>query len=412
LAHGRAAFAFIFVTVVLDMLALGIMVPVLPKLVIELAGGDKARAAIVTGVFGFVWNAMQFLFSPLIGALSDRLGRRPVVLLSNFGLGLDYVLMALAPNMGWLLLGRTISGITAGSFSTATAYIADVSPPDKRAAHLGMIGAAFGLGFIIGPAVGGLLGGVNLRLPFWVAAGLSLTNAAYGFFVLPESLPPERRANVSWSKANPLGSITLLGSSPLLLGLATVIFIDYFAHESLPSCFVIYADHRYGWGEREIGFVLAIVGVATTIVQGALVGPAVKWLGERRALIAGMLFGAMAFAVYGSAPTGTLFLLGIPFGALWGLASPPLQSMMTRCVDATHQGRLQGAISSLRGIGGMIGPIVFTQALAAAIRPKSPLAVPGAPYLLASSLLVVAALASWWVTTGRLRSQRSAGAIE
>ena len=200
----RAAFAFIFVTVALDMLALGIMVPVLPKLVIELEGGDIAHAASMTGVFGFAWNAMQFLFSPLVGAASDRFGRRPIVLLSNLGMGLDYVLMALAPNLTWLLAGRLVSGITAASFSTATAYIADVSPPEKRAAHLGMVGAAFGLGFIVGPAVGGVLGQISLRLPFWVAASLSLLNASYGFFVLPESLPRERRAKLVWTRANPL----------------------------------------------------------------------------------------------------------------------------------------------------------------------------------------------------------------
>jgi DHA1 family tetracycline resistance protein-like MFS transporter len=217
---GRAAFAFIFVTVALDMLALGIMAPVLPKLVIQMEGGDVARAASITGVFGFAWAAMQFLFSPLLGAVSDRFGRRPVVLLSNLGLGLDYVVMALAPTLSWLFVGRIVSGITAASFSTAGAYIADVSPPEKRAAQFGMLGAAFGLGFIIGPAAGGLLGGVDLRLPFWVAAALSLANACYGFFILPESLPRERRARLELAKANPLGSLRLLRSRPALLAAA------------------------------------------------------------------------------------------------------------------------------------------------------------------------------------------------
>jgi DHA1 family tetracycline resistance protein-like MFS transporter len=393
-----AAFAFILVTVMLDLLALGIMIPVLPKLVIQLEGGDIGRAAAITGVFGFVWNAMQFLFAPLLGAASDRVGRRPVVLLSNLGLGLDYVLMALAPNVGWLFAGRTISGITAASFSTATAYIADVSPPEKRAARLGMIGAAFGLGFIIGPAVGGLLGQVSLRLPFWVAASLSLANAAYGFFVLPESLPPERRVKLVWAKANPLGSITLLRSSRALLGLSGLIFLDYLAHESLPSCFVLYSDFRYGWGAREIGLALAAVGVSTTIVQAALIGPVVKKLGERRALLIGMTFGAVAFMVYGTASRGWGFMIGIPFGALWGLADPPLQSMMTRRVSPTEQGRLQGAIASLRGIGGMIGPIVFTQVFAAAIEAGRPVSWSGAPYVLSAMLLVACAIGSWTVT--------------
>jgi MFS transporter, DHA1 family, tetracycline resistance protein len=394
----RAAFAFIFVTVALDMLALGIMVPILPKLVIQLEGGDIGRAAAMTGVFGFTWNAMQFLFSPLVGAASDRFGRRPVVLLSNLGLGLDYVLMALAPNLAWLFAGRVVSGITAASFSSATAYVSDVSPPEKRAKHLGLIGAAFGLGFIVGPAVGGLLGQVNLRLPFWVAATLSLANAAYGFFVLPESLPRERRAHIVWSKANPLGSIALLRSEHALLGLAAVTFLDYVAHESLPSCFVIYTDYRYTWNARNIGLVLAAVGLSTIIVQAMLVGPAVQRLGERGALIAGMGFGAVAFALYGLASHGAVFLLGIPFGALWGIAAPALQTLMTRRVGPTQQGRLQGAISSLRGIGGLIGPIMFTQVFAAAIRKGALLPIPGAPYLLAATLLGVSTAASLRVT--------------
>jgi DHA1 family tetracycline resistance protein-like MFS transporter len=377
------------VTVALDMLALGIMVPVLPKLVVQLEGGDIARAATVTGVFGFAWNAMQFLFSPLVGAASDRFGRRPIVLLSNLGLGLDYVLMALAPNLGWLFAGRVVSGITAASFSTATAYIADVSPPEKRAAQFGMLGAAFGLGFIVGPAVGGLLGGYSLRLPFWVAAGLSLANAAYGFFVLPESLPPERREKIAWRKANPIGSLALLGSQPALVALAVVTFLDYVAHESLPSCFVLYADYRYAWGARTIGLVLAAVGFATAVVQAGLVGPVVKRLGERRALLAGMAFGAVGFALYGAAAPGPLFLVGIPFMALWGIAAPAMQTLFTERVGPTEQGRLQGAISSLRGIGGMLGPLIFTQALASAIRPGSLVPWPGAPYLLAAALLVV-----------------------
>jgi DHA1 family tetracycline resistance protein-like MFS transporter len=395
----RAAFAFIFVTVALDMLALGIMVPVLPKLVIELEGGDIARAVSMTGLFGFTWNAMQFLFSPLIGAASDRFGRRPIVLLSNLGLGLDYVLMALAPNLAWLFAGRVISGITAASFSSATAYVADVSPPEKRAAHLGLIGAAFGLGFTVGPAVGGLLGQVSLRLPFWVAASLSLANAAYGFFVLPESLPRERRAKIVWAKASPLDSMALLRSERTLLGLGVVAFLDYVAHESLPSCFVLYTDYRYGWNARNIGLVLAAVGLSTAIVQALLIGPAVKQLGERGALVAGMAFGAIAFAFYGLASVQTVFLLGIPWGALWGIAAPALQALMTQRVDPRHQGRLQGAVSSLRGIGGLIGPLMFTQAFAGAIRKGALLPIPGAPYLLAALLLGACTAVSVRVTS-------------
>src|SRR3984885_8898430 len=248
----RAALAFIFITVFLDMLALGVIVPVLPKLIEDFMHGNTARAAEYVGLFATVWAAMQFLFSPVLGALSDRFGRRPVILLSNFGLGLDYIVMALAPNVGWLFIGRVISGITAASFSTASAYIADVAPPDKRAGGYGMISAAFGLGFVLGPAMGGVLGNIDPRLPFWVAAGFSFLNFGYGLLVLPESLSPERRERFSWRRANPMGSLKLLRSNRELFGLAIVNFLGNTAHEALPTTFVLYAMYRYGWNERTI----------------------------------------------------------------------------------------------------------------------------------------------------------------
>ena len=395
-AAGRAAFIFIFITVALDMLALGVMVPVLPKLVLQFEGGDMARAVAVTGVFGFVWAAMQFVFAPVLGLLSDRYGRRPVVLLSNLGLGLDYVLMALAPTLGWLFVGRVVSGITAASFSTAGAYIADVTPPERRAAQFGMLGAAFGLGFVVGPAVGGLLGAIDLRLPFWVAAGLSLANAAYGLFVLPESLPRERRTPaLAWARANPLGSLKLLRSHPELFGLALAALLYFLAHEALPSIFVLYTDHRYGWTESQVGLALAAIGVCSTLVSALLVGPAVKRLGERRAVIIGLLYGAGGFAVYGLAPTGSLFLIGIPLMSLWGIAGPSMQSLMTRRVDPSEQGQLQGALGSMRGITGMVGPLLFTQVFAAAISRHGAV---GAPYVLAAVLVVLSVVLAASVT--------------
>jgi MFS transporter, DHA1 family, tetracycline resistance protein len=394
---GRAAFAFIFVTVMLDMLALGIMVPVLPKLVLAFKGGDIAGAASVTGVFGFTWAAMQFVFSPVLGSLSDRYGRRLVILLSNFGLGLDYVLMALAPSLEWLFVGRLISGITAASFSTASAYIADVTPMEKRAARFGMLGAAFGLGFIVGPAVGGVLGDISLRLPFWAAAVLSLVNAAYGFFVLPESLPPERRSEFNWRRANPLGSLKLLRSHGGLIGLAATAFLYYLAHESLPSMYVLYTDYRYGWSERDVGLALAAVGITSTIFSAALVGPTVARLGERRALLSGLLLGTLSFLCYGLAPTSMLFLVGIPFGGFLGLAGPAMQALMTQRVKPSEQGQLQGAMSSMRGISGMIGPLLFTQIFAFAIRGDSLPHLPGAPYLLSAVLIIAAVSLAWRV---------------
>lgn len=394
----RAAFAFVFVTVVLDLLALGIMVPVLPKLIISFEGGDRSAAASITGLFGFTCAAMQFVSSPVLGALSDRYGRRPVILLSNLGLGVDYVLMALAPSLGWLFVGRLISGITAASYPAASAYIADVTPPEKRAAKFGLLGAAFGLGFIVGPAVGGLLGSIDLRLPFWASAGLSLVNAAYGFFVLPESLPTERRSEFFWRRANPLGSLRLLSSHRELVGLAAATFLYYLAHESLPSMFVLYTDYRYGWSERTVGLALAAVGVCSMLVSAALMGPVVAWLGERRALLAGLFFGSLAFLSYGLASTGSLFLVGIPFGALLSLAGPSMQALMTRRVEPSSQGQLQGALSSLRGITGMLGPVLFTQIFAASIRDEDLLHLPGATYLVATVLCAGGLFLSWRVT--------------
>ncbi|HVZ01584.1 MAG TPA: TCR/Tet family MFS transporter [Dongiaceae bacterium] len=393
----RAALIFIFLTVMFDMLALGIIIPVLPRLVIDFVGGNIAYAAKIVGIMGTVWAVMQFFFSPVQGALSDRFGRRPVVLASNFGLGLDYVLMALAPNLAWLFAGRVISGITAASFSTAGAYIADVTPPEKRAGAFGMLGAAFGIGFVLGPAIGGLLGHSDPRLPFWVAAGLSLANGLYGLLILPESLPRERRAPFAWSRANPIGSLNLLRRQPALLGLAAVTFLYYLAHQSLPSVFVLYADYRYGWDQRMVGLTLAGVGICSMIVQGGLVRPVVARLGERRTLILGLIAGATGFAVYGLAPTGGIFWIGLPIMALWGLASPAAQGIMTRKVEPTEQGRLQGAIGSIMGITGILGPGLFTQTFAAFIGPERDLHIPGAAFLLAALLLALAAGIGWRV---------------
>jgi MFS transporter, DHA1 family, tetracycline resistance protein len=394
----RAALVFIFVTIVLDMLALGMIVPVLPKLVESFLGGDTARAAKMYGVFATVWALMQFLFSPVLGALSDRYGRRPVILISNFGLGLDYIVMALAPTVGWLFVGRVISGITAASFATASAYVADVTPPEKRAGGFGMLSAAFGLGFVLGPALGGVLGAIDPRLPFWVAAGLSLVNAMYGLFVLPESLPPARRARFAWGSANPVGSLSLLRSHAELLGLSAVHFVSMVAHEALPTTFVLYVSYRYGWDNRTVGLTIATVGVGSAIVGGGLVQPVVARFGERRVLVTGLLFGVAGFTIFGLAPTGALFWLGVPVNALWGLSGPPMQGLMTSRVSASEQGQLQGALSSLRGIAFMIGPGLFTLTFASFIGPRRDWHLPGAPFVLAALLLAGAVLVASRVT--------------
>jgi DHA1 family tetracycline resistance protein-like MFS transporter len=297
-----------------------------------------------------------------------------------------------------LFAGRVISGIASSSFSTAGAYISDVTPPEKRAAGFGMIGAAFGLGFVLGPAVGGLLGTLDPRLPFWGAAGTSLVNACYGFFVLPESLAREKRAKFSWRRANPVGSLRLLRSHHELFGLATVSFLGYVAHVVLPSTAVLYLGYRYGWGPSTVGLTLAVVGLCAMVVQGALVKPIAARFGERRALLAGLLCGATGFAIYGLAPTGTIYYLGIPIMAFWGLAGPSAQALMTRRVGPSEQGQLQGAIASLMGIAGLVGPVLFTETFALFIGPGVGWHIPGAPFLLASLLLLMAAGLAWRAT--------------
>ena len=327
--------------------------------------------------------------------LSDRFGRRPVLLISIFGLGVDYLFMALAPSLAWLFLGRIINGITAASFSTAGAYIADVTPPQDRAKNFGLLGAAFSIGFVIGPALGGYLGEINLRLPFYVAAGLALLNWLYGFLILPESLPPERRAKkFEWRRANPLGSLRLLLSHKDLIGLASVTFIYQLAHNVFPSIFVLYTGYRFGWSPQDVGLMMMAVGAASAVVQFGLVRPAVKRLGERGALFVGLLAGIAGFAIYGLAWSWQVFALGIPVFALAALIGPAVQSLMSRRVQPSEQGQLQGANSAFMGIASIVAPLIFTQLFAWSIATQDQLGVPGVPMLVAAGLLAVALLLS------------------
>ncbi len=404
----RAAIAFIFVTVVLDVMAFGIIIPVLPELIRGFLSGDTARAARIFGLFGTVWAAMQFVCSPLLGALSDRFGRRPVLLLSILGLGLDYLFMALAPSLGWLMVGRIISGITASGFATAGAYIADVTPPEKRAGAFGMLGAAFGLGFIAGPALGGLLGASNPRLPFYVAGMLALVNAAYGLFVLPESLPPERRAPLQLAKANPLGALQLLRSHHELFGLAGASLLYGLSHTVFPSVFVLWAGYVLGWGPRQVGAVLAVVGALSIVVQGGLVRPVVAKLGERRALVLGALSGTAGFLCYGLTGTALLLWIGALAYAPAGFFNPSLQGLISQRVGPSEQGRVQGANASIIGIAGMLGPGLFTTAFAWAIRDGAAWHLPGLPFLIAATLFASAGLLGWFTTR---RSATGAGTV-
>jgi DHA1 family tetracycline resistance protein-like MFS transporter len=386
----RAAVIFIFITVVIDVLGFGLVIPVLPLLVKQFMSGDAAKGAEMFGLFGTVWALMQFFFSPLLGAVSDRFGRRPVILISCFGLGVDYIVMALAPNIGWLLFGRIASGICASSFTTAGAYIADVSPPEKRAAAYGMIGAAFGVGFVLGPALGGLLGNINPRLPFWGAAGLALISATYGLLVLPESLPRDKRDAFHWTKANPVGSLKLLRSHPDLFGFAAVNLFFQLAHVVNPSMFVLYTSYRYGWSAQTVGLTLMAVGVLSIVVQAGLVKPAVQRLGERGSLYAGLVFGTLGFAGFALAPSSVWLWLALPIFSLMGLFGPGLQSLMSQRVAAHEQGKLQGANGSITSIAGLIGPSIFTLSFAHFIDKDRAWSLPGAPFLIAAALLLAA----------------------
>jgi MFS transporter, DHA1 family, tetracycline resistance protein len=388
----QAAVIFILVTVLLDILAMGLIIPVLPKLILDFLGGKMTDAADWTGWFTFVFALMQFAFAPVLGVLSDRFGRRPIILLSNLGLGLDYVVMALAPTIGWLFLGRIVSGITTSSIPTAMAYIADVTPKEKRAAAFGMIGIAFGLGFAFGPAAGGLLSNSNPRLAFWVAAALSLANWIWGYFFVPESLPLDRRKEFAMRRANPVGSLVLLRSHPELWRLAVIQFLAYLSHNVLTTIWPLYAIYRFNWSQVMIGVSLMVVGICTAAISGGLTGRMVKRFGEKITLCTGQFCGAFGMCIAGLARTGATFLASVPVISMWNITFPAAQGLMSHRVSEREQGELQGAVQSLRSITFIIGPVLFSQVFSWFIDPNHSLHVPGAPFFLAAAMLFSAML--------------------
>lgn len=394
LPRRNAAIAFILVTALLDVMSMGIVIPVLPQLIESLSGSSSA-AGLWNGLFVALWAGMQFICSPIIGSLSDRFGRRPVILLSVCGLALDYVLMAVAPNLWWLALGRILAGVTSSSFTSVFAYMADITRPEDRARGYGLIGAAFSGGFVAGPLLGGILGEVSLRAPFWAAAGLSGLAFLYGLVVLPESLPQEKRMAFSWARANPFGALTLLRSHPELSSLAIVNFLLYFAHHLFSAVFVLYAGDRYGWGAWQVGSLLALVGLLDMGVQGLLVGPVVKRLGDRTTMVTGLAFGAVGIACMGLAPTGWLFVAAMLPNALWGLAMPTIQSLMTQRVSESEQGQLQGANNSVGSIAGIVSPLFFGGIYALSVGGNPTLPFIGSAFLIAAAVLGSAALLGW-----------------
>ena len=408
----RGAFAFILFTVLLDVISLGIIIPVWPALITHFLG-KTANAGWWVALSGTTWAVMQFFGQPIVGALSDKYGRRPIILASNFGTGIDYFVMAFSPTIWFLLVGRVINGLTSATFGTAYAYISDVTPPDKRAGIFGLFGAMFGLGFIVGPGLGGLLGDPRTVLaiphtdliihggrnvPFYVAGALSLINFCYGWFILPESLPKDRRDRFRWSRANPIGSLNLLRSHPDLLPLSFVNFLAQLAHFVLQTVFTFYAASQFHWQAREISYTMMGIGVCSMIVQGGLTGPVVKWLGERRTIVVALVCGAIGFAIYAFAPTWQVFMAGVPIMALWGMAGPSTQSLMSRRVAITEQGKLQGANMSVMSFAAIMGPALYGSLYALFNGPWAYLGLPGAPFVVASTLLLLAMLTAVWAT--------------
>jgi DHA1 family tetracycline resistance protein-like MFS transporter len=386
------ALGFVLLTILIDTIGLGIIIPVIPQLVMELTGQGISAAARWGGWLGFAYASMQFLCAPVIGSLSDRFGRRPVLLLALAAFGLDYAIMGLAPSIWWLFGGRLVAGITGASYSTAMAYIADITPVEDRAARYGLVGAAFGIGFIFGPALGGYLGSIGHRVPFFAAAALALVNVLYGFLVLPESLPPERRRPFQLRGTSPLGTLARLRRSPLILPLMAALFFWTLAHQAMPSTWSYYTMLRFGWDERAVGLSLAAAGILMVIVQGWLTRRAIPVLRERRATLLGLTMGGLGFVGYAIATRGWMVYAWMGVAALGGFVFPALNALMSGLVDPSEQGALQGSVGSIQGLSAIIGPLLMTQLFAIFTGNRAPVHLPGAAFLFAALLAGVSLL--------------------
>jgi MFS transporter, DHA1 family, tetracycline resistance protein len=399
----KPALGFILMTLLLDVLGFGLLIPVGPRLIQSLlpGGATESEAAPYVGFLQATFAAMSFLFAPFLGVLSDRVGRRPVILISLFGAGLDYFAMALSQTVSIFFITRVINGITGASFSAVNAYVADVTPPEKRAAGFGMIGAAFGLGFVVGPLLGGVLGDIDIRLPFYVAGGLTLLNWVYGYFVLPESLPPQRRAPLRLSRANPVGAFANLTRYPVVLALAISYFLLNMAQFGLHVTWVLSMQHRFGWTPWDTGMSLAMVGVGAVIVQGFLTKAVVPALGEKRSLMIGLAIGVLSYVGYGAANHGWMIYAVIAIGSLGAISQPAVQSIITKTVHRDEQGAIQGALASVNSLAGILGPIVAAATLAYFIRvpppfPESPINLAGANFYLSAVLAGLGWLVAGW----------------
>ncbi len=383
-----AALFFILVTVLIDVMGLGLIIPVVPQLVKQLSGSEVAGAQML-GILGAVFGLMQFVCAPLLGALSDRYGRRPVLLGSLFGTGLDNIMLYFAPNLAWLFVGRIIAGVTSASITVANAYIADVTPPEQRAKNFGLLGATFGVGFILGPVVGGLLGNIDLRLPFAFAAALALLNALYGLIVLPESLPVHLRGQSAHNPLNPFAPLANLGRYPLVRNLAGSFVLFGLANQVIFSTWVLFTESVLGWKPVQNGVGLALVGITTAVVQAGLVGVAMRVLGERRAILTGLLIGTVQFVLIGLARNDVTMYIAILVGGLGGIAGPALQGLISRSVDEREQGSVQGALTGLNSLVGVVGPLLATWVFAHfTANPEA--RVPGAAFFMGALFMLIA----------------------
>lgn len=396
-SNRKAAIGFIFITILIDVTGWGIIIPVIPKLISELINGNISQAASWGGYLTFAYAIMQFIFAPVLGNLSDQYGRRPVLLISLFGFALDYIFVALAPTIGWLIVGRLIAGVTGASITTAMAYIADVSSPEDRAKNFGMVGAAFGAGFIIGPGIGGLLGEMGSRVPFMFAAGLTLLNWLYGYFVLPESLPKEHRRKFEWKRANPVGSLQFFLKYRGIWGLAISLMLVYIAAHAVQSTWNFFTIEKFNWSEGMIGGSLAVVGLLVGAVQGGLIRWINPILGNERSVYVGLLLYTVGLFLFAMATQSwMMFAFLVPY-CLGGIAGPALQAIISNHVPPNQQGELQGGLTSLMSITTIIGPLLMTNLFAYFTRPNAPIHFSGAPFLLGALLMLASAIVAYVV---------------
>lgn len=392
LKNGKAALGFIFITLIIDVTGLGIIIPVIPKLISKLIGGDVSDAATYGGWLGFAYAITQFVCAPILGNLSDRFGRRPVLLLSLAGFGIDYVFMAFAPTIGWLFVGRIIAGLFGASITTASAYIADISTPENRAQNFGLIGAAFGLGFIIGPVIGGILGEYGPTIPFLAAAALSLVNALYGYFILPESLPLENRRKFDWKRANPLGSFKHLRKYPAISGLVLSFVLIYIAAHAVQTTWTYYCIEKFNWSEQIIGYSLGFVGLMIALVQGGLIRIVVPRLGYQRSVYTGLFLYSLGLLLYGFATESWMMFAFTIVYSLGGITMPAIQGIISTAVPPNEQGELQGGLTSLMSATSIVGPPFMTSLFSYFTRPDAPVYFPGAPFLVAAVMVLISGL--------------------